>query len=69
MSQMLSDEDLERLTGYNQRSRQQKWLDSNRIFYRVNDKNLVVTWQWVNDSKELQSPSDQLPNFGALNAG
>lgn len=70
MSQMLTDEELERLTGASQRTKQKQWLDRNRIFYFINQKNdVVVTWKFVNDAKQIQSPSDSGPDFGALKAG
>ena len=69
MSYILNDEDLERLTGHRQRSKQETFLKRHGIYYIPNDKSLFVTLQWVNDSKNVQRPSNQLPDFGALKAG
>lgn len=68
MSYILNDEDLERLTGHRQRSKQETFLKRHGIYYIPNEKGLFVTLQWVNDSKKIQ-PTDQLPDFGALKAG
>ena len=58
----LTADELERLTGYKQQARQERWLQREGIRYRKNREGLVVTWAWVNG----EQPAAQAgPNLAA----
>lgn len=65
--QLLTNEELEELTGAKQPNKQADILDRNGIYYiKRLDKSIVTTWHHVNHPCHVQQSNDDTPDFGAI---
>jgi len=64
---LLSDDDLEKITKAKTPRKQKSVLDENGIFYiKRADGSIVTTWHHVNHPSFSQSGNDDTPNYGAV---
>lgn len=67
---LLSDEELKRLTGAKHSARQEDVLNANGIYFiKRMDGSIVTTWHHVNHPAKRQAKNDSGPNFGAIGNG
>jgi len=65
MAELLTQDDLEVLTGASQAAKQAEVLRRNGIYYVERLKGITTTWYHVNHPHQLKMPEDE-PNFAAL---
>jgi hypothetical protein len=67
MNNLLTQAELEALTGAKQAERQKRVLDDNGIYYIQRlDKTIVTTWHHVNHPTGIKSHNDDMPDFSKV---
>jgi len=67
---LLTDDELEKITKFKHPGKQREVLDNNGIYYILRlDGSIVTTWHHVNHPCIKRAINDDMPDFGAMANG